>query len=167
MKRLIIAAAAVLVAAPAAAIFIRAGEPVPLERLFRNVSDHVRRTPKDPQAHYTLGRLHSLAFVKSATAVHVISAPGKLPAFPPYESVKVQPDQSKRTDAALKHLAASIRSYTTATRLDPSVSNAASIAATVCRPAFSIRTIEGSPTSSMVRRSASRICCVFNTRIGL
>ena len=119
MKRLIIAAAAVLVAAPAAAIFIRAGEPVPLERLFRNVSDHVRRTPKDPQAHYTLGRLHSLAFVKSATAVHVISAPGKLPAFPPYESVKVQPDQSKRTDAALKHLTASIRSYTTATRLDP------------------------------------------------
>src|SRR5687768_16321995 len=38
MKRLIIAAAAVLVAAPAAAIFIRAGEPVPLERLFRNLS---------------------------------------------------------------------------------------------------------------------------------
>ena len=45
-------------------------------------------------------------------------------------------------------------------------SNAASIAATVCRPAFSISTIDGRPMSSIVRRSASRICSVFSTRIG-
>jgi hypothetical protein len=44
-------------------------------------------------------------------------------------------------------------------------SNAASIAATACRPAFSISTMDGMPTSSIVWRSASRICCVFSTRI--
>jgi hypothetical protein len=120
MKRLIIAAvAAALLAAPAAAIFIRAGEPVPLERLFSNVSEHVRRNPKDAQGHYTLGRLHSLAFVKSAASIHVISEPGKLPRFPPYESVKVQPGKDPRPAEALKHLTSSIRSYTTATTLEP------------------------------------------------
>jgi hypothetical protein len=38
-------------------------------------------------------------------------------------------------------------------------------AATAWRPAFSISTIDGNPISSIVRRSASRICCVFSTRI--
>jgi hypothetical protein len=40
-----------------------------------------------------------------------------------------------------------------------------SIAATTCRPAFSINTDEGMPTSSIVRRSASRICAVFRILI--
>jgi hypothetical protein len=42
---------------------------------------------------------------------------------------------------------------------------AASIAATAWRPAFSISTIEGSPMSWIVRRSASRICSVLSTRM--
>ena len=46
------------------------------------------------------------------------------------------------------------------------VSNAASMAATACRPAFSMSTTEGRPMSSIVWRSASRICSVVNTRIG-
>src|SRR5476649_566880 len=41
----------------------------------------------------------------------------------------------------------------------------ASIAATVWRPAFSMRTSEGMPMSSTVRRSASRICAVLRTLI--
>src|SRR5260221_13778286 len=43
----------------------------------------------------------------------------------------------------------------------------ASRAATTWRPAFSIRTSDGMPTSSIVRRSASRICAAVSTRIGL
>src|SRR6185437_15252219 len=41
----------------------------------------------------------------------------------------------------------------------------ASMAATTWRPAFSIRTSDGMPTSSIVRRSASRICAAVSTRI--
>ena len=41
----------------------------------------------------------------------------------------------------------------------------ASIAATTWRPAFSISTSDGMPMSSIVRRSASRICAAFRTRI--
>ena len=41
----------------------------------------------------------------------------------------------------------------------------ASMAATTWRPAFSISTSDGMPISSIVRRSASRICAEFRTRI--
>jgi hypothetical protein len=58
------------------------------------------------------------------------------------------------------------RPHSTPTWLDARSSNAASIAATACRPAFSISTIAGMPISSIVRRSASRICWVLSTRIG-
>src|SRR6476661_5355518 len=57
------------------------------------------------------------------------------------------------------------RPHRTPTRLDARSSNAASMAATACRPAFSMSTIEGIPTSSIVCRSASRICCVLRTRM--
>ncbi|PWT82336.1 MAG: branched-chain amino acid aminotransferase [Blastocatellia bacterium] len=40
------------------------------------------------------------------------------------------------------------------------------MAATTWRPAFSMSTREGMPISSMVRRSASRICAELRTRIG-
>ena len=42
----------------------------------------------------------------------------------------------------------------------------ASIAATTWRPAFSMSTSDGMPISSIVRRSASRICAEFRTRTG-
>lgn len=120
MKRPILTGAALaLAAAPAAAIFINAWQPVPLERLFRNVSEHVRQNPKDAQGHYTLGRLHSLAFARSMPEARVKEEPGKLPGFPPYESIQVQPQNAKPSEAALKHLLQSIRSYTAATELDP------------------------------------------------
>jgi hypothetical protein len=57
------------------------------------------------------------------------------------------------------------RPQTTPTRLVARSSNAASIAATAWRPAFSMSTIDGMPMSSIVRRSASRICSVLSTRM--
>src|SRR6187431_2637453 len=38
------------------------------------------------------------------------------------------------------------------------------MAATTCRPAFSISTSDGIPISSMVKRSASRICAAVRMR---
>jgi len=53
--------AAALLAAPAMGMWA----PAPLvdvDRLARNVGDRAKENPKDPQAHYILGRVHSLAF---------------------------------------------------------------------------------------------------------
>src|SRR5262245_28776707 len=59
------------------------------------------------------------------------------------------------------------RPHSTATGRSSRSPCIASIAATTCRPAFSIRTSDGMPTSSIVRRSASRICAEFSTRIAI
>lgn len=119
MKHLVIGlAAATVVASPAAAIFINAWQPVPLERLFRNVSEFTRKNPKDPQAHYTLGRLHSLAFARAVPEARVREEGEKLPGFPPFESIQVPPPKDKPSEEALKHLTASVREYTRATELD-------------------------------------------------
>ena len=40
------------------------------------------------------------------------------------------------------------------------------MAATTCRPAFSMSSSDGTPTSSIVRRSASRICLAVRILIG-
>ena len=58
------------------------------------------------------------------------------------------------------------RPQRSATRMPARSSKLASIAATTCRPAFSISTSDGMPMSSIVRRSASRICAESSTRIG-
>ena len=57
------------------------------------------------------------------------------------------------------------RPHRTATRPPSRDSYAASIAATTWRPAFSINTSDGMPMSSIVKRSASRICAAFRIRI--
>ena len=57
------------------------------------------------------------------------------------------------------------RPHSTATRPSSRSLWTASIAATTWRPAFSISTSDGMPISSIVRRSASRICAAFRTRI--
>ena len=58
------------------------------------------------------------------------------------------------------------RPASTATRRSPRSSRAPDMAATTCRPAFSISTADGTPISSIVRRSASRICSAVRIRIG-
>lgn len=120
------AAAALLalaLAAPCAAIFVNAGQPVPLERLYRNVGALIAKNPKDPDAHYTLGRLHSLAFAREAQKDARVTRgddAGKLPGFPPFEGVQIRPmEPGKASDEALKHLNVSIQEYTRATELDP------------------------------------------------
>lgn len=40
-------------------------EPVPVTRLVENVSQYIKKHPKDAEGYYTLARVHSIAFAKS------------------------------------------------------------------------------------------------------
>jgi len=112
-----------ILARPCAAKFAYAGQPVPVERLVSNVSKFVENNPKDAQGHYTLGRIHSLAFVRGTAPVQIagnVDDGSALPQFPPYESVQTpRANEKTPTDQDLDHLSASLRSYLTASQLNP------------------------------------------------
>ena len=57
------------------------------------------------------------------------------------------------------------RPHSTTTRRVARSGNTDSIAATTCRPAFSMRTIDAMPISPVARRSASRICALLRIRM--
>lgn len=122
----------------ASAMFMKIDEPVPVERLVANLDRFVKEHPEDAGGHYTLGRVHSLAYAKlafgaeDAGTVEVVPA-GKrqkggeqethpeLPGFAAYASLRVgQHDQAPRlSKAARDHLEASLRHYGEAVRLAP------------------------------------------------
>lgn len=124
---------------PAAGIFVQLDEPVPVDRLIANLKRFVDANPQDASGHYTLGRVHSLAYAKLAYGqpepdrVRVITpekrrlfndkeAHPDLPTFAPYDSVRVGPgvDQPPAPSAAaLKHLQESLAEYAQAVRLAP------------------------------------------------
>jgi len=114
------------VCAPSEARFANIWQPVPFERLFKSVGQFVADNPKDARGHYTLGRLHSLAFARETEPPRVSGDPDnpkQLPGFPVYESVKVPRDPAAAPSAgALKSLATSIREYRSATELAPTES---------------------------------------------
>jgi hypothetical protein len=93
---------------------------VPIDRLLKNINAHIARNPKDAQAYYVCGRLHSLAFATGTRQLEVYeSGADKLPQIPSYESIF-----AKRTGKfqfnkeAQAHLLASIQDYQRATELD-------------------------------------------------
>jgi hypothetical protein len=103
------------------------GEPVPLERLFQNVDRYVEQRPTDAQGHYTLGRLHSLAFTRGMVQVRMYlkdfrtGEPLPLPDFAAPETI-LQPRTASREKpdaSALRHLIQSVRHYQIATGLSP------------------------------------------------
>lgn len=108
---------------PCAAKFAYSGQPVPVERLVVNVGKFVEKNPKDAQGHYTLGRIHSLGFVRGTEPPRVSGNTedgSALPGFAPYESIQEQRQNPKPpTEQDLAHLKASLRSYQTATELAP------------------------------------------------
>src|SRR5690349_13743930 len=113
------AALSLAVVTPALAIFVRRWEPVPLARLIENAEKAVADKPKDPQARYVLGRLHSLGFVRGEKPVSY-NEKGEGPGFPPYETIRQKPDEkSKPTPEALAHLKESVRRYNEAVQLAP------------------------------------------------
>ncbi len=92
----------------------------PLERLLPNVQRYVQQHPNDAHGHYILGRLHSLAFARGMKT-SVLYCPNKPLDFSPYEPffAERQKELSEPDNAALSHLAASIRHYRIAVRLKP------------------------------------------------
>src|SRR5687768_12540354 len=122
----------------ASAMFMRIDEPVPVERLVENLQRFVKEHPQDAGGHYTLGRVHSLAYAKlafgaeDAGTVEVVPAAKRqrgggqethpeLPGFAPYATVRVGQHEGapRLSTAARDHLEASLRHYGEAVRLAP------------------------------------------------
>ena len=111
---------AATVVVPADAKFAR-GEMVPLARLFKNVGAYVAAHPRDAAGHYTLGRLHSLAFVKLEAHLAYGTREGDentLPALQ-FEGDAVQAGGINPDKDVEAHLGQSIREYRKATELAP------------------------------------------------
>lgn len=115
--------ASAMVCAPSEAKFANLWQPVPFERLFKNVGEFVAANPKDARGHYTLGRLHSLAFAQGAKPPRVSGNPNdaaQLPGFPSYDSVLTPRDAATAPSTeTLRHLGDSVREYRRATELAP------------------------------------------------
>ena len=103
--------------------FAAVDEPVPVERLVKNVSRYIQEHPDNARAHYTLGRIHSLAFVQDTPDVPVMrgnAGEKDLPGFAPYQSIQIRRvEKGPLSEAAKGHLRESLREYTEATRLMP------------------------------------------------
>jgi len=110
------------------AMWIQSDEPVPTQRLIDNVTEYVKKNPKDAHGHYVLGRVHSLAFAQESDEVKVVPADSKyadkkykgLPLFPAYGSVQVERVKKDKTLSAkaLENLRQSVAQYQYATLRD-------------------------------------------------
>lgn len=98
-------------------------QDVPLDTVLRNLEQRVRKSPKDAQAHYLLGRIHSMAFASGEKTVHIVplekrGEKGQM--FPPYATIRVPVEaNAPMTPERLRHLRRSIEEYKAAVRLDP------------------------------------------------
>ena len=101
---------------------------VPIGRLFANIEAHLKKNPNDAQAHYVLGRLHSMSFALRSDTVEIVEPFGKpkkpnpLPGFAPWRSILVKAPASPKRTLKIEHLLsleASLRHYQKAFELDP------------------------------------------------
>ncbi|MCI0626662.1 MAG: hypothetical protein L0387_34285 [Acidobacteria bacterium] len=99
--------------------------PVPIERLLKNVSNHIQKNPKDWHGYYVTGRLHSMAFAQQTEKLDVVLEKDKmgkatlsLPSFHPAQSILQERSAKKGiSKPSQNHLAESIRNYQKATEL--------------------------------------------------
>jgi hypothetical protein len=124
---LVLCASLLFVLSAATAKFARLWEPVPIARLIQNVGRYVTKNPKDARGHYTLGRIHSLAFAGATGEIEVIAKHSQtgaalpLPGFPRYESVQTAiPSTLRNLDQPTKvHLVECLLHYRRAVELSP------------------------------------------------
>ncbi|MGV3615927.1 MAG: hypothetical protein ACO1SV_11380 [Fimbriimonas sp.] len=116
--------AALAVAAVGAARWAMVDRDVPVDAILPNLEQAARAHPKDANAHYVLGRVHSLAFASGAKTVRVLpekersQREGK-PLFAGYASIRVTLNENApMTPQRRRHLQRSLEEYGKATRLD-------------------------------------------------
>jgi hypothetical protein len=115
--------AALALAAVGAARWAAIEKDVPVETLLPNLEQQARANPNDAQAHYVLGRVHSLAFASGAKTVSVVPKEGQrgnVGWFASYSTIRVPlSDADKMTPERRQHLRRSIEEYEEAVRLAP------------------------------------------------
>jgi hypothetical protein len=102
-------------------------EPIPVERLIKNVTTYIAAHPDDAQGFYILGRIHSRAFAENtetlvASMTTRAGQPAELPTVTLPSATIMQPRMPGTPapgEAARAHLAESIRNYRRATELAP------------------------------------------------
>jgi hypothetical protein len=97
---------------------------VPLARVLPNVEAAVRKNPRDANARYVLGRLHSLAFATDTRTIPVVlpedSPQGNsLPGFAPYRTILVARSGKALVEPHRTHLVKSLEHYRRAVELAP------------------------------------------------
>lgn len=103
--------------APAFGRFARPKD-VPVDRLVKNVSAFIAEHPKDPMGHYTLGRVHYLAFHLKAESLRGTEAEGRLPTIG--DMFNSEPANAKLAEKQLAdHLVKSVESFNAAIGMDP------------------------------------------------
>ncbi len=107
-------------------IFHDTTEPVPIDRLIKNISQHIKEHPGDAHGYYVLGRIHSLAYAKKEE-IKVTYQSGRknaepldLPQFSPYSNMYEAKVEDKTLSQEQKnHLLKSVQNYFIATRKNP------------------------------------------------
>ncbi len=119
VSTLLYAAAILLFASPAMAKFMRPQDE-PVDRLVENVSAYVKEHPDDVQGHYTLGRVHHLAFALKAEKLGIYQGKGEpLPNIPAMFNNQPAADSKVEEKVLLGHLKAALDSYSTASTSAP------------------------------------------------
>lgn len=93
---------------------------MPVDRLIANVAKTVASEPKNIEAIYTLGRLHSLAFAVGNYSVLIYNSE-KIPNFGHFTTPRVVQSKAAKKDkeSALKHLSESLRLYGISVEKEP------------------------------------------------
>lgn len=118
MRRLFVLAA-LAVSALSFAKWARPNLDVPIARLIKNVEAKLKANPKDAEAAYHLGRLHSMAFAESKGNVELYGTEKDF-RYPHWSTVKVTRASTnpKLMKDELTHLKKSLDFYLTASKLD-------------------------------------------------
>ena len=109
----------VVIAGPASALFAPSPS-VPTDRLITNINAYLKENPKDAQAHYTLARVHYLAFVNRLDHVRS-NDPGsaeKLPRLTDPRQYGKAEGEAIDEEKAIEHARSAIESFKKAIELD-------------------------------------------------
>jgi hypothetical protein len=114
-----------LLLTPASALYIRPDiEKVPVQRLIDNLSEQIKKDPKNARAHFNLARVHAMAYALKTDTAESNKATkdggawfGFEPAHIPFQVKKT--DDAKQLEEAKKHLDEAVAEYKKVLELEP------------------------------------------------